>query len=677
MLPIRLAVPRDATAVRLLSTLALLFTLTGSAHAQTASPAQGAFADTNATFFGRLGMHPHYGTTLTLQEQSNTWGQAFDFAKALGPVRTKSRLDLVITKNSSQNNYRKNGGKGHVELAYEAENLGGLSSGTLVDWRRSLDRSDFSRSVENGSEVDFFLTSTLPEALLRDLFVMADSSEGLSWDATAAYGLTQGKSIRQDRSRARPDRALVKSDSTDTQGSEYRFDTRLNAGPGDVWGVNLTANSVDGREDSRTESRSWTYFNNPGTPPDTSDVILDEPNKNRMRAANANFRFRPGRVFEFAMTGAYNRSRQQLYDFSTRAQDTRNVLDHRVEGTLKSRVTEGVDLELAGRSALSDSRSLNQNQNSGKRENWGEVTLGLVTGDWMGLFRAVELTTELESAETAYRYASTSDYRSKLFRINEVIRRRLNDAVTLSGQAEGRINSFFYNDKSQDKDELRYLGSGTLAYRPGGKFDARLTSDWTQTNVVNLPSARSRDNYTESSYRVAADYNFKLSPNVTLGQKYQLSAVYSVFDFDENSNSLTRTTAVNTILTSFIGENVRLNLEHKYTFKDSGKYVHLQLSDPRVYAKSNEDNAQYMTVVTQYLVGQDFDFHANQRFEVRSQKTLASGNITRRTQLDFSGGVKFDHQYSSLFSINATIDRTNRNPGKDYWSVRAGMDRRF
>lgn len=632
--------------------------------------------DSLHTFMGQFGLHPKYSSSLTLLEQSSSWRQGFLVTRAARSISANTSMDLSIDKNKSQSNYKKNGGKGHAEVAYEAGSLGGISSGARVDWRRSFERSDVNRRVENGSDVDVFLTSSVGELLLRDLLALPDTTGGLNWTMNGALGLTQARSILQNRNRL--NNSLTQSDSTEASGSERRFDTRLSANSGQRWGVDLSARTSSGREDSYTLSRSLVGGN-------LTSLVVDAPNRNNSRSADGSLNFKPGRALDFDVSGHYSKGRQQLYDSSTREQDTRRTSEQRAETTIKSGLVPGVDLQLSGRSNVIDNRALNQSLNQGKREKWGEFSSTITTGDWMGLLRAIELSTELERSESKYRYSTGRNYRSTVNRVNQVVRRKLNRAVTVSAQGEGRMERYYYQDKSGDKDELRWFGAGTLSYRPETAFDARVTVDWTERQIVNISETVSRSNATESTYHVSADYNYRLSSAVSLGQKYQLSALYQVFDFDENSNNLIRTTQILSSISSRIGNNVQLNAEHKYAFKDNGSYVREEALSPRRYAKAQKENNQYLNVTTLYRLGVDFDVHATQKLEARQTRVLASKKVTSKHQLDFSGGINFDHRFSPLFAVKATIDRSSRwnddpnlkRQNKDFWKISASMERRF
>ncbi|MCC7143249.1 MAG: hypothetical protein IT349_14210 [Candidatus Eisenbacteria bacterium] len=653
-----------------------LASLPGAAQAQPGL--EPAFVDSSSTFFGRLGMHPHYTSSLSLLETSSTWNQGFQVARALGPVSTRTQLDLAITKNSAQQNYRRNGGKGLVELAYNAAALGGLASGTRIDWRRSLEKSDFSRTVENGSNIDLFVDAKTPEHLIRDLFAMSDSSASFSWDLGGSFGLTETKSIRQNRERAR--RYLTKYDSTSTDGWQRQFDSLFRAGPGDSWEVTASGSATDASEDSYTRSQEWLYDpRNLDTPPAFSDSVLSEPNANRARSARGGLRLKPGRLLSLKVDGDYRSTRQQLYDTSKRERDTRTVLDHKVSGSLGSKLNDALEITLEGRSNfVNNGAQRNENLRTGKRENGGKATVDLLVPDWAGPLRAIEMTTEVERTDTEFTYFTTPDYQRRLFRLNQIIRRKLNQAVTLSVQGEGRLTSDHYLDGAQDRDELRWSGNGTLNYKPqGSKFSGRITFDRTETNTINIAAERSIGNATDTNYSISANYDYKLSPNVTFNQKYLLSAAYSVFDFREDSNRLVRSTQVTTGLNSRLGERATLKLEHRYTFKDLGSYVRLVQTDPRTYAKSNEENNQHLFVETRYEAMQGFEFHGSQKFEVRESTTLASGKVTRTERLDLLSGVSLDHQFSTLFSVRASVDRANKVPGKDHWRISASLDRKF
>ena len=70
----------------------------------------------------------------------------------------------------------------------------------------------------------------------------------------------------------------------------------------------------------------------------------------------------------------------------------------------------------------------------------------------------------------------------------------------------------------------------------------------------------------------------QVTPLVKVSQNYRMTADYSFYDFNESSNVLSRTTEVRTGLQSTLGSKAKLDLDHSFRFKDSGRYVR---DDPR------------------------------------------------------------------------------------------------
>ena len=220
--------------------------------------------DSLHTFMGQFGLHPKYTSSLTLLEQTSSWRQGFGLKRALGAISTDTSIDLSIDKNSSQSNYKKNGGKGHAEVAYEALTLGGVSSGARVDWRRSLERSDVNRRVENGSDIDLFLTSSVGEMLLRDMLALPDTSGGLTWSMNGALGITQARTFSRIETGSttlspnptRPRRRDLSAVSTPgSPPARGRFGGWISRGARPM-GVRIPTRSVDSSRPGMTP-RSW------------------------------------------------------------------------------------------------------------------------------------------------------------------------------------------------------------------------------------------------------------------------------------------------------------------------------------------------------------------------------------------------------------------------------------
>jgi len=623
-----------------------------------------------------MGILPTYSSGVDINRTDLGWRQTLDIDALLGPVRGENNWNLTVKDNPAQNNLRSRNGRGLAKLAYEVEGGGGWASGAQFDWRRNFTRGDFNRTVDNGTNAGLFVTSETPGLLLRPLLAGRDSTRTASWIVTGSFGATEGKNVRQTRGRAAGN-PLQTQDSTATDGVTRNLESQLHLDAARGLTIDLTGSLASVRENSRTESRNASWRNEDLEAVPDSVLVTDTPNRSRSRRATARASYRPGDRLEFTMNGAATRDRSQYFSATNRGQETKVGLDDRLELLLRAEPMRGVKVSSTARQQKTDIALTLDPNDAGKEETYVDADIAFKTGQRFGYLRDLQIEAEAGATDTRYARETLADYDGENRRVRALVRRNIGKRVVAAVTGESQIDRLSYDDKSQDRDELRLLGDANIGYRPNAKADTRLSFQFTQRQAINIPAAQASSNLTESIYRIEAKLGYKLTPAVEISQTYSIYAVASEFDFNENNNQLSRTSEVKSRLISSLTPKLRLELDHDYRFRDSGSYLLDRTTNVRGYGRAATEDYQVFSVRTYYDLTEWFELTGGQKFEVRENTTLANGRVTRTERVEFIGGGDIRHTLSEGFSVDGNARWTQTSAEKPYWKISFRMTRSY
>ncbi len=653
-----------AVVVRLVFSLALLSLSIAGLHVGSAEGSTGAPGDEQASSSSSfLGINPEYNSVVDINRTQRRWDQTFRARKQEGAVLFDSNWRLGTQENPAQNDYRQRLGTVRTRVEYATESIGGVSTGVNTRFWRNFSNSSFRRTVDNGQDGDLFVTSgLLGNAMERGLGLGEAST---SWTVTALAGIVSDLKTSQTKSEAA---GLTRSDSTDASGTMYGLESQLNYGGQGALTVTANARVVRESQESSTDRFSAAA--------DTTER-LDDTNENRTRRFRVASTWSPNSRTRFNLGAHHNREISQYYSTVVQAQDTKEGVDHRIGLDGKLTPFWGIELTMKAETSLTDITYDIATQGRGRRRNFAEGKTKFTLGRAFGILRGTELTTEYRWEETRNSIQASADFDNVQQRIRQGIRRPLTRKLVFLGTMEGSISQSFYDNRSNDRDELRWLFDGALGYRPTRNLDTRLTAQWQQRETINIPAANARNSNTQNSYRIGAEITARPNPSLQISQRYTITADYSFYRFNEDNNGLVRTTEVRTQLRSTIGSRAKLELDHSFRFRDSGRYTSDVPGEPRMYGLSSEENFQNLAVTTSYEFATGFDVRATQRMETRTTTQVATGESRRTERLEFTGGMELIHRFSPDFSVNARVDRTQSMSEDDYWRVVASANRRF
>jgi hypothetical protein len=616
----------------------------------------------------QLGIRPLYTSSVQVNRTSFQWDQGFKVDRTIQRLKLENSWNVGITKNSAQNHLKSRRGNSQARGEYGIAGLGGWSTGADLGLRRDFSGNDFNRTVDNGSEFSWFVTAGAPGRLLSSLFKLPEGA--LSWDVTGSAGATEGVGIRDSRAQAGRGQ---RSDSTHTTGSTQQIDSRISAALGQKWTLDVTGRIDRDSNSSRTRQRDTSIKG-------TVDSTIAAENGNRRKRAGFTTAWTPSPQNRIGFTGQFSRSVNQSYSVEVRAQDTKTGLDQRLAIDAKLVPFWGINLDLSADNNRTDITYALSPQGRGGTQKSAKGRLNFIVGPAVPLLQGTEATTEASWQKSRNSFqASTTDYGNEITTMRQVVRRPLGSRLVAVTTGEASINRMLYDDKKQDRDDLRFLLDGAFQYRPRPGFDCRLTAQWRKQQTVYIPAANSRNSVTAKSYGVGAELGIQVTPLVKVTQSYKMTADYSFYDFNESSNALSRTTEVRTGLQSTLGLKAKLNVDHSFRFKDSGRFVRDNPGAPRLFAKASDETYQFLALTTLYDFSSGFSLRASERMEVRELRPRGNPTpaSTRTTKLEFTGGLDLKHRFSEDFSVNARVERTQSSAEKSYWRVSGSLSRLF
>lgn len=310
-------------------------------------------------------------------------------------------------------------------------------------------------------------------------------------------------------------------------------------------------------------------------------------------------------------------------------------------------------------------------------------------------------------AETEFRYAIwpggnittklTRDFEDKNFRTAQTgtvdkqsasidYRQKVTEHVDLTSNAYIGLDSFAFADtdaNTGDRDLLTQRGTATVRYTPVAMFSASVKMDLRETQSVNIHPTRSGDNKTDFTYLLSPGYTLRLGKANITGD-FTADARYSVFDFDEERNSLTRRFGTKLRWQHAFTPRVSTETLTTFDFSDEGSYSTDEVLGTRVFAKNRETRRYRAETNVQYaprdwfrlrvLYRQDGD--DSYRVDDDGTRTLA----TKARTHEFSSGMSLKRKVLRTILLDLDVSRTEKvgdrvtSTDRRYFEIRASIE---
>lgn len=635
--------------------------LLGFAAAAFAQNETGAVTDTTRyrSLLDRLRIHPAYASSYSLNRTSRVWDQTLRYSRGFGRVNLSNNWMLKIKRDEAASNMRGKNGTMSLKLDYDVDEDQLLNVGIQSDFRRSSQLSNLRDQVDNNTDMSLALATKAPE---RAMHAVIPALREFTLTTDANFGLAQQRAVS---------RRATSLDSTSVNGSVQHYVVSFS---GNIAGVGLdTGFDTDLRSgDSETRQRR----------PADKTLIRNEKDKtqNNTTTGNLALTWRPASSLNTRATADYVSGVNDYWD--VQANNNQGGQERKTGRDIRTNVgaewKPSNDVQVRGTYSKSVLRADFELQERGFRKDTGEATLEtrLALPLRAGPLQGTEINGRFTDKQDDNDLEESASYLQKNRSLRAEVRQQVGNKLQVTFNNDVSFLQSFYEDRSLDRDERRILSEGVLAYTPSGDLSGYFSVNLSNRKTVNIPAKTALNNQTVDSYKVTGEVKYTRG-RIGLGQRYTIQADYTIYDFAENKNTITRINGVQTNFTHRFTNAVNVNIAHEFQRRESGNYTRTTPSAPRLYRAGQSEIRHMLTLLANYRLGEHFRVEGRQMFDERTTKPMQGANprVNATFRGEFSFKVDFDHEFRREFKFGASFQKTQSTSEKDYWNVRMDVER--
>jgi hypothetical protein len=236
-----------------------------------------------------------------------------------------------------------------------------------------------------------------------------------------------------------------------------------------------------------------------------------------------------------------------------------------------------------------------------------------------------------------------------------------------------------YDDKIEnpkDRDMLSNRLRLDLNYKPRPRINISLGGEFSDETSVYTRSEQSGNNKNTERYRLTGSYDVTTWHNIGINQRYEISSVFTDFDFDDSRNTLVRNSNISTGFDVRITKGLALDMRHSYRFQDQGSYR--KENGKRFYSVASESESQTLNLTVVYRIGRSLVFRIKHGFLIDTRYRYEEGVKRLDYQVrntDISGRVGFNYKINDRSSFAIRVEH-NRKEGdrvneafRGYWNA--------
>lgn len=645
--------------------LCLLGLASPEAREASAQPPSPARADTIGSpgLFRRLSFHPSYNSGYQVNRTSKSWDQKLEMSRTIGPLRLGNNWSIRQRRDEAQSNLRARTGLMDFKADYGLGSRRIWTIGLDGTFRRDSRLSRLNDQVENRSDLALATESRYPEHLMREHIPFLKNAS-LSTAANFGRGLDESVSRRSGR-----------RDSTRTIALIEHYDASLT---GDLRGVGFSASVTEDRRDgdSRTRQR------------DAQGRLTGETKdatSNRSRYLNGNLSWKPHTTLQSDLTGRWGKEINEYWD----------ILANEGEGGRESKEGQdiGTDLTLAWSPAKDYSLSGNVRKSTARagyalqsRDFTKVTTSGTIEGSAKlppiaGPLKQTELRMAFGEDKAENALEDQADFEQVTRRMRVGVMRRLGQKFMLQLSQDISLLRFTYDGGTNDRDERRSVTDAVLNYRPSAIWSGFFSYNTSERISVSIPGEKAGNNNTNQTYKVTGQVTYTRG-SMRIDQQYSVQADYTFYDTERSRDALIRTNGVQTTFSNPISSRIAVALSHEYQFRESGRYLQGTGGDPRTYDAQSQERRQVLSLSSNYTIAQAVRLEARQMFDRRENRTLSAipgrpDRVSTSDRGEFSLRAELEKTFSDAFKVSGSFQKTMSLTEKDFWNVRASVERTF
>jgi hypothetical protein len=260
----------------------------------------------------------------------------------------------------------------------------------------------------------------------------------------------------------------------------------------------------------------------------------------------------------------------------------------------------------------------------------------------------------------------------------------------LDATLRGRMSllSRQYDDivaNDQDRDLFDQEAILTFDYAPRSDLRTALTIKVREDQLIYIRRTRTGDNKTTQTFLIQPSIRKDFGPKLSVSQRYELSADYTLYTYDRDSNFLIRNFVVGTGLDWRPLGGLGLNIDHTFRGQDEGAYREDELGLER-YARNSERDDNSMSISVKYRLFDLVDIEVKQ--ELSFQKKWSFNDDERRLAWEkydtsVTGRASLSHSLKDGTRLSASVARTHRDATnivdrqREVWNITANIDKTF
>jgi opacity protein-like surface antigen len=260
----------------------------------------------------------------------------------------------------------------------------------------------------------------------------------------------------------------------------------------------------------------------------------------------------------------------------------------------------------------------------------------------------------------------------------------------LSASLRGRMSLLqrYYDDieeNDQDRDLFDQEATLSFDYSPRSDIRAGLSIKVREDQLIYIRRSRTGDNKTTQTFLIQPSIKKDFGPKVSVSQRYELSADYTLYAYDRDSNFLIRNFVISTGFDWRPLGGLGLNVDHKYRGQDEGAYREDESGVER-YARNSERDDNSMSISVRYRLLDLIDLEVKQ--ELSFQKKWTFSDEERRLAWEkydtsVTGRASLSHSLEDGTRLSVSVARTHRDATniverqREVWNITANIDKTF
>jgi hypothetical protein len=300
--------------------------------------------------------------------------------------------------------------------------------------------------------------------------------------------------------------------------------------------------------------------------------------------------------------------------------------------------------------------------------------------NWRGALKAkwqrIDIESSISSAKNQLDRATSTgqDTYNNIF--DGKLSRRLSPKFSARVGWEVRVNKYFFDDLSLDRDERRIRFAPALTYNPSKKWAVNLSYAGANSRRVEQNPSHALQTNGEDNYSVTMGISYQLSQATHLSQNYAISAVYTTFDFNPSGDQLLSTQTITTNLDTQLGPLCDWTLTYGFRLTDSGPF-RTEADGTRVFARDSRRFDQDLDTSLKYRLNSwatfllDSGFHRNDNVNEYTELRTVSRDLSLQT------GINVEKTLRGSVAVRAACRYIQSNTRDAYWNIDSSLKKDF